>query len=128
VLGDWGLAECRDMATVFQHLEPNRYGYPKPAPTGTVAPHSHSPCSISSPPTSLEPSQQGCYGTERTRGADMVQRNYCDSGVTDLDSDLDTKRPSAFQLLLEKKHNPWARKTTLDSAERTVSIHPYSCK
>jgi hypothetical protein len=132
VLGDWGFAECKDMAKVVQRLEPMNYAHPKPVAKPTVTSRPPSSLSMASsltpPPTSPEPSQnlrQFLHGTDRTRAAGMALQNYREPSTTDVDSDLDTKRTSAFSSSPESKLNPWHRRSKYDLAERTVSRHLY---
>ena len=103
VLGDWGSAECKDMAKVIQHLEPMEYAHPTPMPPSTVTSRSISSLSMTSsltpPPSSPEPSEnvhQFLRGTDRTRAAGMAPPNYEESSMSDVEFDIDTKGTSRF--------------------------------
>jgi hypothetical protein len=124
VLGDWGFAECQKMSEAEKCLE--RIGYHHPIKPATVAPHSPSSIasSLTPPPSSPEPSLlYYTKGTARTRAAGTL-RDYRESSITD--SDLETKKPSAFSSSNKSKLNPWDRKTQVQLAERTVSGHSYT--
>ena len=132
VLGDWGFAECKDMAKVIQHLEPMEYAHPTPMPPSTVTSRSISSLSMTSsltpPPSSPEPSEnvhQFLHGTDRTRAAGMAPPNYEESSMSDVEFDIDTKGTSASPLPPDKDVNPWHRRTKFNLAERTVSRHSY---
>jgi hypothetical protein len=132
VLGDWGFAKCKDMAKVVQCCEPMNYAHPKPVAKLTITSCPPSSLSMASsltpPPTSPDPSQnlhQFLHGTDRTCAAGMALQNYRELSTTDVDSDLDTKRTSAFSSSPESNLNPWHRRSKYDLAERTVSRHLY---
>jgi len=101
VLGDWGFAECKDMAKVIQHLEPMEYAHPMPMPPSTITSRSISTLSMTSsltpPPSSPEPSQNPhgfLHGTDRTQAAGMAPPNYEESSMSDVEFDIDTKGTS----------------------------------
>ena len=128
VLGDWGSAECKDMAKVVQHLEPMNYAHPTPVPIPTITSCSPSSLSMASsltpPPTSPEPPQN--LHQYQMRAAGLASQNYREPSITDADSNLDTKRTSTFPLSPESRLNPWHHcKSTIDLAERMVSKHSY---
>jgi hypothetical protein len=127
VLGDWGFAECKDMAKVVQCLQPMNYAHPTPVLAPTITSHFPSSLSMASsltpPPMSSEPPQN--LHQYQMRAASMASQNYREPSITDADSDLDTKRISTFSLSPESILNPWHRKSKFDLAERMVSRHLY---
>ncbi|OJA07576.1 hypothetical protein AZE42_04423, partial [Rhizopogon vesiculosus] len=126
VLGDWGFAECQDISKVKACLEHIDYAHPTAALTAptpaTITAHSPSSIapSLTLPPSFPEPSQPRLHtrGTEWTRATGMILREYRESSVTDLDSDLDTKKPSAIPSPNELRLNPWPRRAKIELAER----------